>query len=267
MTDSTSESQAHLDISVVIIALNEERNIERILKSVSWAREVLVYDSGSTDQTVQIAEKMGAKVICGPWLGFGTTKKNATALARYDWVLSVDADEEVSTELRMEIEKKFSGFRNECVYRLPRRSFYLGRWIDYGGWYPDYQGRLFNKQYSQWTEQAVHEKVIAQSTESLDSHLNHYVFRDISHQVITNDRYSTLQAQELFKSGRRFSWFHFLTKPTVKFIECYLWKRGFLDGWAGYLIARSAAYSVLLKWAKLYELQQGFLPPADGKKK
>lgn len=255
MADSVLELQPQIDISVVVIALNEECNIERVLDSVQWAAEILVYDSGSTDRTAAIAKKMGANLVSGPWLGFGPTKKIATEHARFDWILSLDADEEVSRELSEEIKSKFSELDEKCLYRFPRRSYYLGRWINHGGWYPDFQGRLFNRKFSQWSVESIHEKVIAGSGISdFKSDLNHYVFRDISHQVSTNDRYSTLQAQNLFASGRKFSWFHFLTKPAVKFIECYVWKCGFLDGWAGYLIARSAAYSVLLKWAKLREL-------------
>lgn len=254
MAHSVVDLQPRLDISVVIVALNEELNIERALRSVQWAAEILVYDSGSTDQTVEIAKKMGATVIQGPWLGFGPTKKAATEQARFDWILSLDADEEVSPELLTEIRTEFFKLDERCLYRLPRRSFYLGQWIHYGGWYPDFQGRLFNKKFSQWSTDSIHEKVISVVSTDFKFNLNHYVFRDISHQVNTNNRYSSLQAQKLFADGRKFSWVHFVTKPSVKFIECYIWKLGFLDGWAGYLIARSAAYSVLLKWAKLKEL-------------
>ncbi|MBC7742448.1 MAG: glycosyltransferase family 2 protein [Bdellovibrionaceae bacterium] len=241
-------------MSVVLITLNEEKNIERALKSVQWASEIIVYDSGSTDRTVEIAQKMGAKVTSGKWFGFGPTKRLATNLATHEWVLSLDADEEVSAELALEIKLKWTTLMGETAYLLPRLSYYLGRWIRHGGWYPDHQIRLFNRKHSQWSNTGVHEKVEAKNYLNLTSHINHYVFKDIAHQIQTNNKYSSLLALELFRQKRAFSWFHFLTKPTVKFIECYIWKLGLLDGWPGYVIARNASHSVFLKWSKLKEL-------------
>ncbi len=240
---------------MVLVALNEQANIERALNSVSWAMDVVVYDSGSVDKTIDIARKMGANVIQGPWAGFGKTKRMATEYAKLDWVLSLDCDEEVSEALQAEVRDKLDSLNPETVYRMPRRSFYLNRWINYGGWYPDFQARLFNRKHSGWNEAAIHEKVEALHYENLTSHLNHYVFKNIEDQVKTNNRYSSLQALEMSAARKKFSWFHFFTKPIVKFLECYLIKRGFLDGVAGYIIAYNAAYSVYLKWAKLLELE------------
>lgn len=245
-----------LPISVVLISLNEENNIERALRSLAWADEVIVYDSGSVDQTRDIALKMGASVTRGEWKGFGPTKAWATSLARNKWILSVDCDEEVPEALAKELREKLSDLDPETAYRIPRLSFYLKRWIRHGGWYPDFQVRLFHRDHSGWNQALIHEKVEAKKFAHLVSPMHHYVFKNIEHQVQTNNRYSTLQAQQMHQNGRRFSWFHFLTKPTVKFIECYGWKLGFLDGWAGYVIARSAAYSVFLKWSKLREIER-----------
>jgi glycosyltransferase involved in cell wall biosynthesis len=244
-----------IPISVVLISLNEQTNIARALKSVSWAQDIVLYDSGSTDLTVDIAKKMGANVITGAWLGFGKTKKTATQYAKFDWVLSIDCDEEVTRELSQEIADKLNELSAETAYKIPRLSCYLNRWIKNGGWYPDHQIRLFNKKYSNWSEVSIHEKVEAKSYENLTSNLNHYVFKNIEHQVQTNNRYSSLQAEKMFSEGRRFSWFHFFTKPTVKFLECYFFKLGFLDFWVGYIIAYNASYSVFLKWSKLRELE------------
>lgn len=248
-----------MPISAVIICKNEEAHIERCLKSVAWADEIVVYDSGSTDSTVNIAQKMGVKVHHGEWLGFGATKHEATKRASYDWILSIDADEEVSEKLKLEIQSKVSSLDTNQIYRMPRLSYYLGQWIKHGGWYPDFQIRLFYRKTHQWNQAAIHEKVEPLNggqarIQNLDNCLHHYVFKNIEHQVQTNNRYSTLQAQTLFESGKSFSYFHLFTKPYVKFIECYLFKLGFLDGWAGYVIARNAAYSALLKWLKLQEL-------------
>ncbi len=244
-----------IPLTVVVITKNEESNITRCLTSVlGWVGEVVVYDSGSVDQTVQVASKLGAHVVSGEWLGFGPTKKKATLLANNDWILSLDADEEVSLGLKNEILQRFSSLDSESAYALPRKSYFLKKWILHGGWYPDRQVRLFNQKHSMWNQDLIHEKVQAKSLQNFKNCLNHYVFKNLSHQVVTNDRYSTLQAQKMFNDGKKMNWFHFLTKPTVKFIECYFLKLGFLDGYVGYVIARSAAYSVFLKWAKLKEL-------------
>lgn len=252
---NVSEQKIKTPITVALIALNEEQNIQRVLSSVQWADDIVVYDSGSTDNTIEIAKKMGARVVQGAWLGFGPSKRMAVQHAKCDWILSLDCDEEVDASLKQEIQQKLSSLNPEIAYRLPRLSRYMNRWIHYGGWYPDYQTRLFNRNFANWNESKIHEKVEAKSYEKFVSHLNHYVFSDIADQVQTNNKYSSLQAQQMWDAGRRFSLFHFLTKPYVKFIECYIWKRGFLDGWAGYVIARNAAYSVYLKWVKLKELE------------
>jgi glycosyltransferase involved in cell wall biosynthesis len=244
-----------LKLSTVIITKNEQQNIARCLSSVKdFSDEILVYDSGSTDETVSIANKMGVKVVSGEWLGFGATKHKAADLARNDWILSIDADEEVSEKLKNEIQKNFLKLQPESAYAVPRSSFFLGRWIRFGGWSPDYQIRLFNKKYSQWNMNSIHEKVEAKSIQYFSEKLNHYVFKNISHQVQTNDRYSGLLAEKMKNEGKKMSWFHFLTKPSVKFFECYFLKLGFLDGYAGFVIAKNAGYSVFLKWAKFKEL-------------
>ncbi len=241
-------------LSVVIVALNEELRIERAITSVLWASEVILYDSGSMDKTIQIAQKMGVKIVTGDWKGFGATKKLATEFASHDWILSIDADEVATAELATEIKQRWDNLNPRTAYQVPRLSNYLGRWIRHGGWYPDFQVRLFNRKFSNWNLAEIHEKVEALNYESLSQHLEHYVFKDIEHHVQTNNRYSTLQAIEMHKQKKSFSWFHFLTKPQVKFVECYFLKLGFLDGWVGLFIAKSAAYSVLLKWSKLKAL-------------
>lgn len=251
-----NEQSNPIALSVVIITLNEEANIARALQSVQWASEIVVYDSGSKDKTIEIAQKMGAKVIQGPWLGFGPTKRKATDAAKYDWILSLDADEEVPAQLVQEIRDRWSSLDSEIAYQIPRLSKYLGKWIYHGGWYPDRQTRLFNRTHSSWDLAEIHEKVQAARSDRLIQHFHHYVFKNIEHQVQTNNRYSSLQAQEMYRKGKLFSWFHFFTKPYVKFIECYFLKLGILDGWVGYVIARNAAYSVYMKWIKLRELSQ-----------
>lgn len=245
-----------LPISLVIITLNEEKNIKRCIESVPFASDIVVLDSFSKDKTKEIAQQLDARVIEQSWLGFGKQKQKAVELSRFDWILSLDADEELSTESQNEIKNKFSSLDPKIAYKLPRISFHLGRWIKHGGWYPDYQTRLFNKHHSQWSNAAIHEKVEASDFENLESPIKHYVFENISHQVITNDKYSTLQAHELAQNDKNFSYLKCLTKPFVKFFECYILKQGFLDGFPGFIIAISAGYSVFLKYVKLWEIKK-----------
>ena len=245
-----------IPISLVIITLNEEANIERCILSAPFVDDVVVVDSGSIDRTVEIAQKCGARVIQEKWHGYGLQKAYATALANNSWVLSLDADEALSPELAAEIVQKFAHLDPEAGYLVPRKSFHLGRWIGHGGWYPDLQLRLFNKEKSSWNSAALHEKVQVRRELRLESNLLHWVFDDLSDQVLTNDRYSTLGAQQWAADGKKFSLFKLLTKPPTKFIEAYFFKAGFRDGLAGFVIAVSDAYSVFLKFAKLWEIQR-----------
>ena len=243
-----------LPISLVIITLNEEANISDCIKSCDFADEIIVVDSFSKDNTVKKAESLGAKVISKAWAGFGPQKHLATSLAKNDWILSLDADERLSPELKKEIISRFITLDPGTAYKLPRLSRYLGRWIRNGGWYPDYQTRLFNKKHSQWNQSLIHEKIENPKTACFSETIQHFVFNEISQHVLTNNKYSGLQAAEMHQKGQRFSYFHWLTKPWVKFIECYFIKQGFRDGTPGFFIAVSAGYSVFLKWAKLWEL-------------
>ncbi|MBN8537197.1 MAG: glycosyltransferase family 2 protein [Deltaproteobacteria bacterium] len=245
-----------IPLSIVVITFNEEKNLRRCLNSASFAQDIVVLDSISKDKTKEISLACGARFYEQTWLGFGRQKKKAVGLAMFDWVLCLDADEEISKDLHDELILRWSELKEDTGYKLPRLSFYLNKWIHHGGWYPDYQLRLFNRKFSQWSEDLIHEKVLSPKTENFKSALNHYVFDDIADQVNTNNKYSSLQSEKMNHEGRRFNGFHFITKPMVKFIECYFYKMGFLDGWVGFIIAISAAYSVFLKWAKLWELKE-----------
>lgn len=244
-----------LPLSLVVITLNEEANLGRCLASVPFADEVLVVDSFSTDLTSEVAKRWGAKFLRKAWEGYGPQKAYANAQAKHDWILSLDADEALSPELQAEILARFAELDPETGYEFPRKSFHLGRWINHGGWYPDYQLRLFNRKHSTWSDAALHEKVQVKSKARFRSDLLHWVFRDLSHNVVTNDRYSTLGAQNLRSKGKRFSLLKLIYKPWVKFIEAYIVKLGFLDGLPGFIIAVGAAYSIFLRHAKLWELE------------
>ncbi len=241
-------------ISLVIITFNEEQNIERCIKSVPWCDDIVVVDSQSTDRTVEIAKNLGARVFVEPWRGYGPQKNRATGLAKNDWVVFLDADEALSPELATEIKKLFLSKALDCdAYEFPRLSIHLGREIRHGGWYPDRQKRFFNKTRCQWSEVSIHEELVAHKVGRINARMFHWPFKNLAHQIQKNNHYSTLQAEKLFKEGKRFSWFKFIFKPKFKFLECYILKQGFRDGMAGLIIALGAAYSVHLKWAKLWE--------------
>jgi len=242
-------------LSLVVITLNEEKRLRSCIESVPFVDEIIVLDSGSTDRTSEVAKELGAIVHVQKFLGFGLQKRKAVDLAKNDWVLCLDADEVVSQELAKEIQTHFFKLSPEQAVSFPRRSFHLGRWINFGGWYPDRRVRLFNRKHHQWSEASVHEEVKVESKQHLrfTQDLQHFVFDSLQHQIATNNHYSTLQALELKKKNKRFSLWNLLTKPPVKFIELYLLKQGFRDGLPGFIIAVGGAYSTFLKWSKLWE--------------
>ena len=247
--------QNQVPISVTVITFNEEKNISAAIRSVQWAQEILVIDSGSTDQTRSLAESLGAKVLYNPWKGYGQQKNFAQTQARHDWILSLDADEVVPHELADEIQETLQkNGKSVFGYTLPRKTFYLGRWISHGGWYPNPVMRLTFRPYSKWTEPHVHEVLEVEGpTRSLQQPLHHYSFKNIESQVLTNLRFSSLGARDLKKRGVKPSLSRILLKPVGKFLETYIIKRGFMDGIPGLFISINAAHSMFLKQAYLWE--------------
>jgi glycosyltransferase involved in cell wall biosynthesis len=241
-------------LSVTIISLNEEQNIARAIGSVAWADDVLVVDSGSTDRTVEIARSLGARVISRPWPGYGPQKNFAQSEARHDWVLNIDADESVPPELAGEIQSAVSGSPKHAGFEMPRKTFYLGRWIRHGGWYPNYLVRLADRRKARWSEPDVHEQLVVDgSAGRLEHPLHHDAFPSIREQVLTNVRYAQLGATVLERAGRRPSPSKLLLKPVGKFVETFVLKRGFLDGMPGFIISVNAAHSMFMKYAFLIE--------------
>lgn len=244
-------------VSLVIITLNEEKNISRCIESVPWADDVVVLDSNSQDGTQKIAQNLGARVFNEEFRGYRAQKERATELAKTDWVLSLDADEALSPELSQEILGILdNGEPDVDGFEIPRLSFHMGRWIRHGGWFPDAQIRLFHRKKSKWIGGHVHERVAAVKTARLKNPIFHWVFRDLSHQINTNNVYSTKGALDLKERGKRFSLLSLIFKPISKFVETYIVKLGFLDGLPGFVISVGAAYSVFLKFAKLWELEK-----------
>lgn len=252
-------STEKLPISVTVITLNEERHIGRCLDSVrDWVDDVVVIDSGSTDHTRSIAEEKGARVFVNAWKGYGQQKNFAQDQVRNDWVLNIDADEEVTSELRAEIFAVFRNIRSGGDRRLgfmvPRKSYYLKRWIRHGGWYPNHLVRFAHRKHSRWTEPEVHEALKVDGDVGVfQSPLNHYTFDSIEDQVRTNLRFSRLGSKDLIRKGKHPSIAKLILKPIGKFFETYLIKGGCLDGIAGFLISVNAAHSMFLKYAYLFE--------------
>lgn len=251
--------QPQLPVSLVVITLNEEKNIARAIRSAPFVSQIIVLDSGSTDRTCEIAKSLGAQVFTEKFRGFREQKARAVQLADQDWILSLDADEAVSPELAQEIQTAWAAGHPSCAgFDMSRLSFYLGRWIRHGGWFPDRQLRLFNRKQAAWTGGHVHERVTASGEViRFDHPLHHFVFRDLAHQVATNNYYSTQGALDLQTRGKRFGILPLIFKPVSKFFETYILKCGFRDGLPGFLISVSASYSMFLKYAKLWELKQG----------
>lgn len=245
-----------LGISVVIITKNEADNIADALKSVNWARDVIVVDSGSTDDTVAIARRYTDRVITRNWQGYGSQKNYATKLALHDWVLSLDADERISPALAQELSKLMRELPTMQGYRIPRTNYYLGRWIRSTDWYPDHQLRLYDRRVSRWNLRHVHESVtVGGAIGTLKSDIHHFSHRSVSHHLSTIDLYTTLWVKQMLMENRRTHWLRLIIDPPIVFLRNYLWRKGFLDGVPGLIVSLMNSYYVLLKFVKLWESQ------------
>lgn len=244
-------------ISACVTAGNEERNIARCLDSLRWCDEIVVVDSFSQDRTVEICRRYTQRVVQHEWLGYIGQKNFAIGLASHAWVLVLDADEEVSPELRDEILAAMEGDGNEYAgYLFPRQVHYLGRWICHGEWYPDVKLRLFRREIGRAEGREPHDHIVVRGrTRRLEHPIRHYTYDDLCDHVATMNRFSTITAQEQFREGERFHWADFLFRPFWRFLKAYVFKRGFLDGRRGLLIAGVSAFGVTIKYAKLWELQ------------
>jgi glycosyltransferase involved in cell wall biosynthesis len=251
-----------MNISATIITLNEETNIRDACESVSWADEIVVVDSHSTDKTRDIAESCGARVINRDWPGFTAQKQFAAEQALYDWIFSLDADERVSDELKSSIAELRQTSESQLAdgFRIARRSYYQGRWIKGGGWYPDWQLRLFKKSRGRWKPRYIHESVKMDSgarVGNLAGDLLHYSVRDSAHHHrMIGERYAPLAAQQMFEEGRRTSALKIAAAAPSAFVGSFILKGGFRDGLAGLSIAGFAAHHAFLKHLMLWEKQK-----------
>lgn len=241
-----------MKISAAIITFNEERNLPRAIESLRCCDEIVVVDSGSTDRTTEIAEKLGARVVESPWRGYAGQKNFASEQAANDWVLSIDADEALSEALEAEIwQIKKTGPRYDG-YTMPRLAQYLGRWILHSGWYPDRKVRLFDRRKARWRGAYVHESVhVNGSVGHLQANLLHFTCSSLSEHLKSMDRYTTLAAEQLIAERRRIGWARMVFDPPWTFFQAYVLKRGYLDGAEGLAIAHMAALYNFLKYAKV----------------
>lgn len=242
-------------VTATVITFNEAANIQAALESLSWADEIIVVDSESTDDTTAIARKFTDRVFVRPWPGYVAQKNFAAEQARHDWIFSLDADERVSPGLAAEIKTVIAHAPSAAGYRVPRVTFHLGRWIRSTDWYPDYQLRLYDRRRARWTGRHVHESVRADGdVQDLGNDLLHYAYRDLSHHFQTMDRYTTLAARQMFEDGRRAGWLDVAVHPPAAFLRNYILRGGFRDGVPGLIVSAMNARYVGLKFAKLWEL-------------
>lgn len=257
---------AKLPISVCVIAMNEEDNIERCLRSLAFCDDLVVVDSHSTDRTRELAAALGARVVERDWEGFGPQKEHAVSLGRHDVVLCLDADEWVSDELRTEIRAAFeAGIDRHAGWEMPRLSKYMGVWIRRGGWYPDRQMRLYDRRKGRWGGNPPHERAsVDGSVGRFASPLLHVPYRDLEDHLTKIDRYTSVMARDLFAKGRRASVLDLVVRPCARFLRFYLLKGAFTHGWVGLHLAYLDAHYVRMKYAKLRALQEGqALGPED----
>ena len=247
-------------VSAVIIAFNEERKIADAIKSLSWADEVLLIDSGSTDATRQIASDIGARVIVQPWLGFSKQKQFAVDSANNDWIFSLDADERISDELRSQILSQMEAEPDADGFRIARLTYYMNRPIRHSGWYPDRQLRFFDRRKAHRNERLVHESVEMKPSSRIrnfSGEIIHFSIDDPEHHhKMIGERYAPLAAEQMFRSGKRASKIGVAIAGPAAFLRAYVLKAGFLDGFPGFCIARFTAHHAFLKYLLLWQMQQ-----------
>lgn len=246
-----------MSLSVILITKNEEANLKDCLESVSFADEIIVVDSQSSDKTQEIAQSFGAKLeITSDWPGFGPQKNRALNLATQDWVLSIDADERVTPELKQEILTAIASPNAADCYAIPRSSWYCGRFMKHSGWYPDYVDRLFKRGSAKFSDHLVHERLLPTgSSGKLNNHFLHYSYRDFSQVLKKVDVYSSAAAQQAFKQGKKGGLGEALIHGFWAFFRTYVLRRGFLDGKHGLALAISNAATSYYKYLKLWQLQ------------
>lgn len=245
-----------MPLSAVIITHNAAAQLEPCLKSLAFADEIVVIDSNSNDGTAELAAKHGARVLQKEWLGFGRQKQFAIEAARYDWVLCLDADERASETLCESIVAELKSPRG-FVYAMPRCNRFLGRWLRHGEGYPDWSLRLFHRAHARWSDDAVHEKVIAGSPVlKLKGDLLHDSAETLEKYLDKQNRYTSLQAEAMRAAGRSAGIAHLMISPLLRFIKFYVLRLGFLDGTPGLVHVSIGCMNSFNKYAKLMALKR-----------
>jgi len=246
-------------ISVYIIAYNEVEKVTATIESARWADEIVLVDSWSSDGTPELATSLGARVVQVDFKGFGDLRNQAIAACSHEWIFSLDADERCTEEVAMEIRRLMSDPNSADVYRVPRRNFFMGRWIKHSGWYPNYrQPQLFRKGRMSYDQKAVHEGYLLNTSKPV-GHLKNAIwqfpFKNMSEVMHKANRYSTLGAQRI--AERRLSMGNALSHGIWAFVKHYLFKLGFMDGWAGFVIALQSFEGTFYRYVKAIEIQKG----------
>lgn len=252
-------------LSIVIITLNAAHQLSDCLDRCHFADEIVVVDSGSQDGTVALAQSKRARVIHQSWLGYGPQKQFAVNQAQHDWVLCLDADERLSDALQQAIIEVLHAPRH-VAYQMPRCNRFLGRWLRHGEGYPDWSLRLFNRRYGHWSDDPVHEKVVIDqgAVGRLNGDLMHESEEGLVHYLVKQERYTSIQADQLVQQGKSVGIAKLLFSPLIRFIKFYFIRRGFLDGIPGLIHIAIGCWNSFIKYAKLYEKRRGFLGNKHG---
>jgi (heptosyl)LPS beta-1,4-glucosyltransferase len=256
----SEKSQDKIKISVYLIAKNEEKKIRTALESVKWADEIVVVDSGSIDKTKEIALEYGAKVFDEEFRGFVFQKNSAMEHCSGEWLFNIDADEEVTDDLRKSIE--FIIFRNEdeksfISYNVNRKIFYLGRWMKHCGWYPEYRVRLSRKGAAKWVGEVLHEKLEGNGKSGyLKGDLLHRPYDNLGAHLNTIGRYTGIWAARENEKGRKVSLIDLIFRPAIRFFKMFVLKAGFLDGVPGFTASFMGGFYAFMKYARLYEMNR-----------
>ena len=245
-----------MEISAVIITYNEERRLEDALKSLAGVvSEIVVVDCLSTDETAKIARRFTDRVFERTWTNFAEQKNFANGKAAHSWILSLDADERVSPELRKELLNLRAVEPEVDAFSIPRQVYYLGHWVRHSGWYPDRKLRLFRKAKAHWEGEYVHERLVVEGPiGKLRGTIHHFTYRNIHEHLARINTFSDLGAQKLYAQMRKARLYHLVLLPFFRFVRAYFWKRGFLDGFPGLVISVLTGYAVFVRYAKLKEI-------------
>ncbi len=248
-----------IPVSVVIVTRNEEKNIGDALESVKDFDDIVVLDAFSDDATIEICRRYPARIYQQEWQGYAQQKQTAINYARNNWVLLLDADERVTLELKKELSDLLRSATDKFGFYVPRKNFFLGKWIRYGGWWPDYTLRLFRKDRAYIEERKVHERVVVKGPAGyLESPLEHYTYRTISEYIKKMDNYSSLAAEEILSNNPQKASFLLLKmtfRPLFTFIRMYILRQGFRDGIYGFILAVLYSHYTFLKYLKVWEMR------------